>query len=281
MDVQDEAKFEQDRADGATGAALASGDLVVDLGAYEGPLDVLLALARDQKVDLRRISILKLAEQYLLFIAEARKLKLELAADYLVMAAWLAYLKSRLLLPEPEQEGEPSGEELAARLQLQLRRLEAMREVSDLLQRRNQVGLNLFARGAPEGVRIIRKSIYECALFDLLKVYGDFRASRGSAEVLPMRLARRRVISVEEAFERLRGLVGDVPEWTVLYSFLPPDLADPFTYRSAIASHFNASLEMAKQGMIDIRQAQQFGPIFIRKGTPREIPQEPTTLEAE
>lgn len=239
--------------------------LVLNLDVFEGPLDVLLNLAREQKVDLRKISILALAEQYLVFIAELRKVRIEIAADYLVMAAWLAYLKSRLLLPEPEKEGEMSGADMAARLALQLQRLEAMRNAADQLLKRDQVGLAMFLRGQPEGVRIIRKSVYNSTLYELLKAYAEFRASKGSTEALTMRMARRRIVSVEEALARLRNMIGQIPDWATLQSFLPPDMDDPFTMRSAIASTFNASLEMAKQGMIELKQVQSFGPIYIRR----------------
>jgi segregation and condensation protein A len=263
--------FEQPLEAPPPGAAL-----VVDLDGFEGPLDVLLMLAREQKVDLKRISILQLAEQYLAFIAEARRIRLEIAADYLVMAAWLAYLKSRLLLPEPENPEEPSGEELAARLAFQLRRLEAMREAAARLMARDRVGQQLFARGMPEGVRVIRSSVYQCSLFELLKAYGGFKGSRGSAEVLPLRVARARIISMEEAFERLRGLIGGVADWTMLQAFLPPGLADLMSRRSALASTFTASLEMTRQGLIELRQSQTFGPIYIRRAAnaaPSEDPQ--------
>lgn len=207
-----------------------------------------------------------LAEQYLVFIGELRKVRIEIAADYLVMAAWLAYLKSKLLVPEPEKEGEPSGADMAARLALQLQRLEAMRNAADQLMRRNQVGLAMFLRGQPEGVRVIRKSVYNATLYELLKAYSEFRASKGSSEALTMKMARRRVVSVEEALARLRNMIGQIPDWATLQSFLPPELGDdPFTMRSALASTFNASLEMAKQGMIELKQVQSFGPIYIRR----------------
>jgi len=250
---------------------------VLNLDVFEGPLDVLLTLARDQKVDLRKISILALAEQYLVFIAELRKVRIEVAADYLVMAAWLAYLKSRLLLPEPEKEGEPSGADMAARLALQLQRLEAMRNAATQLWKRDQVGLAMFLRGKPEGVRIIRKSMYNATLYELLKAYSEFRASKGSSEALTMRMARRRIVSVEEALARLRTMIGQIPDWATLQSFLPPELDDPFTMRSAIASTFNASLEMAKQGMIELKQVQSFGPIYIR----RQASPQPTATNPE
>lgn len=257
--------FEPERRDGLAEGVQIGEQLVLNLDVFEGPLDVLLTLARDQKVDLRRISILALAEQYLAFIAELRKVRIEVAADYLVMAAWLAYLKSRLLIPEPEKEGEPSGADMAARLALQLQRLEAMRKAADQLMQRDQVGLAMFLRGKPEGVRVIRKSIYNATLYELLKAYAEFRASKGSGEVLTMKMARRRIVSVEEALARLRVMIGHIPDWATLQSFLPVDADDPFTVKSALASTFNASLEMAKQGLIELKQVQTFGPIYIRR----------------
>lgn len=267
--IQASEPFEQAHRDGLEGeGGIRLGEqLVLNLDVFEGPLDVLLTLAREQKVDLRRISILALAEQYLAFIAELRKVRIEIAADYLVMAAWLAYLKSRLLVPAPETEGEPSGEDMAARLALQLRRLEAMRKAAEQLMSRNQVGLAMFLRGKPEGVRVIRKSVYNATLYELLKAYAEFRASKGSSEVLTMKMARRRIISVEEALARLRNMIGQVPDWATLQAFLPAELDDPFTARSALASTFNASLEMAKQGLIELKQVQTFGPIYIRRQT--------------
>lgn len=257
--------FEAAQRDGIDGVRIGE-QLILSLDAFEGPLDVLLALAREQKVDLRKISILALAEQYLGFIAELRKVRIEVAADYLVMAAWLAYLKSRLLIPEPEKEGEPSGADMAARLALQLQKLEAMRRAAEQLMGRDQVGLAMFLRGQPEGVRVIRKSVYTSTLYELLKAYAEFRASKGSSEVLTMKMARRRIVSVEEALARLRNMIGQIPDWATLQSFLPTELDDPFTVKSAIASTFNASLEMAKQGLIELKQAQTFGPIYIRRG---------------
>lgn len=259
--------FDSGHRDGLAETGLRLGEqLVLSLDVFEGPLDVLLALARDQKVDLRKISILALAEQYLQFIAELRKVRIEVAADYLVMAAWLAYLKSRLLLPEPEKEGEPSGADMAARLAFQLQKLEAMRNAVEQLMSRDQVGLAMFLRGKPEGVRVIRKSTYNATLYELLKAYAEFRASKGSTEVLTMKMARRRIVSVEEALARLRSMLGQIPDWATLQSFLPVDSEDPFTVKSALASTFNASLEMAKQGLIELKQVQTFGPIYIRRG---------------
>jgi len=246
-------------------AADSGATLVLDLDGYEGPLDVLLALARDQKVDLRRISILQLAEQYLVFITEVRKVRLEIAADYLVMAAWLAYLKSKLLLPvdDKDKADGPSGEELAARLAWQLRRLEAMREAAKKIFARHRWGQDMFPRGRPEGVRVMRKSIYEVSLYEMLKAYADFKQNRVSPEALKLR--RTAIYSVEHALSRLQEMLGRVPDWSVLQTFLPPGLLDPFTHRSAIASTLIASLELAKQGKVTIRQGQNFGPIYLRR----------------
>jgi len=233
----------------------------VSLEGFEGPLDLLLALARQQKVDIRQISILALAEQYLGFIAEARRIRLELAADYLVMAAWLAYLKSRLLLPDTVAEDEPSGEELAARLQHQLRRLKAMREAAEQLMSRNRLGQDVFPRGAPEGVRIVRDSVFECELHELLSAYG---AQMGRVNVTTFRLRPVALMSVEDAIRRLSRALGEMPDWASLETFLPADLGSGVEGRSAVASTFAASLELAKQGRLRIRQGQQFGPIFLK-----------------
>ncbi len=241
----------------------ASSPLIVDLDGYEGPLDVLLALARDQKVDLIKISILALAEQYLVFINEARRLRLELAADYLVMAAWLAYLKSRLLIPDTSGDDEPSGEEMAARLAFQLRRLEAMRDVSARLMSRERTGYDVFLRGNPEGIRVVRNSVYDVSLYELLKAYADQTVRKGTDE--PLRLRRDFITSVEEALNRLEEVLGRMPDWTILQNFLPGGLANPLETRSATASTFAASLELAKQGRVKLRQGQAFGPIYLRK----------------
>jgi len=242
------------------------GGFNVSLDGFEGPLDLLLALARQQKVDIRQISILALAEQYLGFIAEARKVRLELAADYLVMAAWLAYLKSRLLLPDSADEDEPSGAELAARLQHQLRRLEAMREAADKLMARNRLGQDVFARGMPEGVRVIRDSVFECSLHELLSAYG---AQMGRTNVTTFQLRPVTLMSVEDAIRRLSQVLGELPDWASLETFLPPELRSGIEGRSAVASTFAASLELAKQGRLRIRQGQTFGPIYV-KGAPGE-----------
>ncbi len=239
--------------------------LMVDLDVYEGPLDVLLSLARDQKIDLRNISILKLADQYLAFIEQIRDISLDIAAEYLVMAAWLAYLKSRLLLPEPEGEDEPSGDELAARLAWQLRRLDAMRQALAKLVARDQMGQQIFARGKPEGVRIIRRSHYQCSMLDLLKAYGGFLNSRSGKETRQFKFSERTVLSVEAAIARITQMLGQIPEWAVLQTFLPREMSGLESMRSALASTFTASLELAKQGRIELKQMQTFGPIYVRR----------------
>jgi segregation and condensation protein A len=236
-------------------------ELVVDLEGYEGPIDVLLTLAREQKVDLTKISILQLADQYLAFIAAARRLRLEIAADYLVMAAWLAYLKSRLLLPEPAPEEEPSGAEMAAALAFQLQRLEAMQLAGLRLMARPQLGREVFARGAPDGLRLVSRIVYDVSLYDLLKAYGDSRRHAGGA-VLEIRAAE--LYSMDEALERLGRILGKVPEWRGLMSFLPHDLRGGLVGRSAVAATFAASLELVRSGRLELRQDMAFGPIYLR-----------------
>lgn len=236
-------------------------ELVLDIDGYEGPIDILLTLARDQKVDLTRISILALAEQYLAFIAEARRLRIELAADYLVMAAWLAYLKSRLLLPASGEEDEPSAAELAARLAFQLQRLEGMRSVSEKLFQRSQLGQDFFRRGDPERIPVIRSSVFDLSLYELLSVYG---AHHQRQEFSTLQIDPMEVFSIEDALNRLRELVGDVPEWTVLTSFLPEGITSNLTYKSAVATTFVATLELARTRRISIRQSGNFEPIFIK-----------------
>ena len=238
--------------------------LVLVLDGFEGPLDMLLALGREQKVDLTKISILQLADQYLAFVAEARRVRLELAADYLVMAAWLAYLKSRLLLPEPDDE-EPSGEDMAAALAFQLQRLEAMKEVAATLMARPRLGIDVFARGAPEDVDIRRKSVFEVTLYDLLKAYGEHRRRKDNSvlHIEPVRL-----YSMEDAVQRLSGLLGHMPDWTVLSSFLPAGGHGTLLDRSAVAAHFAATLELAKAGQVELKQEGAFAPIYVRRARP-------------
>lgn len=243
-------------------ARLAAEALIVDVDGYEGPLDLLLMLSRTQKVDLRKISVLALAEQYLAFIERAKSLRIELAADYLVMAAWLAFLKSRLLLPpDPADEG-PSGEELAAHLAFQLERLSAMRDAAAKLMARDQKGRDFFVRGIPENVSRVRKVTYTATLLDLMQGYARIRTKD---EFRPYAFERDHVFTLEQALERMRGLIGYAGDWTDLMSYLPEGWeSDPARRRSATASHFAASLELVKTGAIQIRQTDVFAPIQIR-----------------
>ena len=254
-----------------------SDDLVLDLDGYEGPIDALLALARKQKVDLTRISILQLADQYLAFIAEARRLRLEIAADYLVMAAWLAYLKSRLLLPVDEDDDEPDGPELAEALTFQLRRLESMREAGARLMALPRLGRDVFARGAPEGVEVVRKPVYDCSLYDILKAYSEKerRAQARSFLIEPLNL-----FSVSDMISHLQGLIGTVLDWRSLLSFLPGGLRGDMMTRSAVATSLVAGLEMARSGEIELRQSTRFGPIYLRRrsATGAARPQEGETI---
>lgn len=257
--------FEQEVPDYQAGEAAVAGhdgELVVNLEGFEGPLDLLLTLARDQKVDLTKISVLALAEQYLEFIHAARELRLEIAADYLVMAAWLAYLKSRLLLPVEADEEEPTAAEMAAALQYQLQRIEAMRNAAETLFSRPLLGRDVFDRGAPEGIRIITHPVYEASLFEMLDAYGAI-TRRGKAETLT--IEQFELFSMDEALGRLRRVLGDAPDWATLMSFLPDDLAEGLPKRSAIAATFSASLELVRDGHAQIRQDTRFGPIFFRR----------------
>lgn len=239
--------------------------LLLDLDGYEGPIDVLLALSRDQKVDLRQISILQLAEQYLSFVAEARRRNLELAADYLVMAAWLAYLKSRLLLPAAPDADEPSGAEMAAALAFQLERLDAMRKAGENLMARPRLGEQVFARGAPEGLRDVAKPVFEARLFDLLAAYGSFQARK---TVTRLEIREAKLYSVDDALARLSYLIGAAADWQRLEAFLPPGLADPLYRRSAVGATFVAALELTRQGRIELRQdGGAYSPIRLRKAT--------------
>jgi segregation and condensation protein A len=238
-----------------------SAELVVDLEGYEGPIDMLLTLAREQKVDLTKISILQLADQYLAYISAARRLRLEIAADYLVMAAWLAYLKSRLLLPEPAPEDEPTGAELAAALTHQLQRLEAMQQAGARLMARPQLGRDVFARGAPEGLPRVLKPVYEATLYDLLRAYGDQRQRKEQAV---LHIEAPELFSMDDALQRLGRVLGRVPDWRSLMSFLPPGLRGGIVERSAVAATFAASLELVRSGRLQLRQDSAFGPIYIR-----------------
>lgn len=250
--------------DGLDSAASGPVQLVLDLDGYEGPIDVLLSLAREQKVDLCRISILQLADQYLDYVRHARLERLEPAADYLVMAAWLAYLKSRLLLPESDDEDDgPSGEELAAALAFRLRRLEAMRDASRALMARDQLGRDVFARGEPQGLELVVRPVYEIALNDLISAYADQRRRRTTGPAL--RIAPMRLMSLEAALDRLSRMLGLAVEWTTLERFLPSDPGDPLLVRAALASTFAASLELAREGRLELRQSGAFEPIFLRR----------------
>ena len=242
----------------------APSTLVVDVAGFEGPLDLLLDLARSQKVDLARISVLRLAEQYLAFIERICELRLEVAGDYLVMAAWLAYLKSRLLLPPEPTDEEPTGAELAAALALRLRRLEAMRHAAALLMDRDRLGRNVFARGMPE-IRIERRSKYQASLYDLLAAYANQRRRQVTTMV---RLARRAAWSLGDARRILVRFVGKVADWTPLNDFLAAYLSSEETRRTALASSFGASLELAREGKLELRQAAAFAPLMIRSVAP-------------
>ena len=249
--------FEADEAPPETSASA----LVLDLEGYEGPIDVLLQLARDQKVDLTRISILALADQYLDFVSRARHLRLELAADYLVMAAWLAYLKSRLLLPGPSDDEEPSGAELAAALRYQLQRLEAMREAGARLMARPRLGRDVFARGEPAPLRIVAETTYDISLYELLTAYGR---TQSRVQATRLRIDPEELCSVDDALRRLSRLLGAMPGWQVLTSFLPPNLRGGLLWRSALASTLAAILELSRQGQVRIRQDGPFQPIYLR-----------------
>lgn len=233
--------------------------LTIAIDGWEGPLDLLLTLARTQKVDLKAISILALVDQYIAFINEARALKLELAADYLVMAAWLAYLKSALLLPR-DPDVEPSPEELALRLQLRLQRLDAMRDVGARLMGRDRIGRDIFLRGAPEGLRVVRRPKWEVSLYELIAAYGVVKARSQPAFHV---VARRAVMTLEEALELVARMIGQRLDWSSLESFLPQDMA-PDHRRSAVASSFVAALELARQGRLQLAQDAAFAPLMVK-----------------
>jgi segregation and condensation protein A len=234
-------------------------ELTLNLDGWEGPLDLLLSLARTQKVDLAQISILELVEQYLKFLSQARALKLEIAADYLVMAAWLAYLKSCLLLPK-DPEADPSPEEIALRLQFRLQRLDAMREAGARLIGRDRLGRDVFTRGAPEGLRLVRKAQWQARLFDVIAAYGSVKARTQPAFHV---VHARSVMTLDEAIARVGRMVGMTLEWATLESFLP-STSDATFRRSALASSFLAALELARLGRVDIEQDEAFSPIRLR-----------------
>ncbi|WAT19092.1 ScpA family protein [Aurantiacibacter sp. MUD11] len=234
--------------------------LYLELDGWEGPLDMLLDLARRQKVDLKSISILALVDQYIAYIERAEALKLEIAADYLVMAAWLAYLKSALLLPKDEQE-DPSPEELALKLQLRLQRLGAMREAGARLMARDRLGRDVFARGAPEGLKILKKNHWQCDWYSLVHAYGQVKLR--SEPVVHM-VANRPVMTLESALDRVSAMLGVSLDWMEIRTFLPGD-AGPRLKRSALASSFVAALELARLGKAEIRQEETFGPLHLRR----------------
>jgi segregation and condensation protein A len=240
-------------------AARDGDELNLTLDGWEGPLDLLLSLARSQKGDLAQISILDVVEQYLAYLSDARALKLEIAADYLVMAAWLAYLKSCLLLPK-DPEADPSPEEIALRLQMRLQRLDAMREAGARLLGRDRVGRDVFQRGAPEGLRLVRKSAWQVSAFDLYAAYGAVKARSQP----PMHVVHARsVMTLEEAIERVSAMLGMAIEWMQLEAFLP-QTDDPQLRRSALASSFLAALELARRGRLDLLQEEAFAPLSLK-----------------
>jgi segregation and condensation protein A len=244
--------------------------LVVDVDGFEGPLDLLLVLARQQKVDLAKISILALADQYLAFIEEARKLRLELAADYLVMAAWLAYLKSRLLLPEASPLDGQSAEDMAVALALRLKRLEAIRDVAGRLFERAQLDRDVFRRGQPEPIAHIKHPQWTATLYDLLSAYAQQRQRSALAHV---RLAPRTVWSLAEAREMLERLIGQSQDWTRLDQYLIAFVVQPAQAATVFASSFASTLELVREGLVEVHQQGAFAPLFIRKR-----PQEESTV---
>lgn len=241
---------------------MAEEALIIDVDGFEGPLDLLLNLSRTQKVDLRRISVLQLAEQYLQFVNRVAALRIELAADYLVMAAWLAYLKSRLLLPPEPGEAGPSAEDLAAHLAYQLERLSAMREAAARLMARDQRGRGFFVRGQPEGSSIRKVLRDDASLLDLMRAYARIRTRD---DFRPYAFDRDHVFTMEQALDRMRGLLGYMGAWSDLISFLPQGWgSSPARRRSATAAHFAAVLEMAKRGQVELKQTEIFAPLLMR-----------------
>jgi segregation and condensation protein A len=243
---------------------VAAESLVIDVEGFEGPLDVLLTLARTQKVDMRKISVLHLARQYLAFVEEAKRIRLELAADYLVMAAWLAFIKSRLLLPQDPSEDGPSGEELAAHLAFQLERLEAMRRSAAKLMARDQLGRDFFARGITQDVTSKKTITYKASVLDLMQAYARLRTKENFK---PLHMEERdKIFTMEQALERMKGLIGHAMDWGTLNQFLPDGWRDdPKLRRSATASTFAAMLELVKLGKLDLRQTGTFAPIEIKR----------------
>lgn len=248
----------------ATGEAA----LVIDVAGFEGPLDLLLFLARNQKVDLSRISVLALAEQYLLFIESARRIRIELAADYLVMAAWLAFLKSKLLIPQQAKDDGPSGEEMASALAFRLKRLEAMRDAATRLINRNRLGRDVFRRGAPEHMPDRVHSAFEASLYDLLTAYAALRQRQAVTQVT---IARRQVWSLADARVILTRMIGEISDWTALEHYLLRYMTTAEERVTAIASAFAASLELVREGKLEIRQDGAFQPLYMRRGQARMV----------
>lgn len=251
--------------------------LMIDIAGFEGPLDLLLHLARTQRVDLSKISVLALAEQYLLFVESARRVRIELAADYLVMAAWLAFLKSRMLLPKLAKDEGPSGEELAASLAFRLKRLEAMRDAAAKLVNRNRLGRDVFARGEPEILPNRGKSNYEASLYDLLMAYASLRQRQSITQVT---IPRRRVWSLSDARLILARMMGSIVDWIALDDYLIHYMAGPEDRATVVASSFAASLEMAREGRVEIRQEKAFAAIYLRRGPKPLTDEELDVLEA-
>lgn len=268
--MRSEDDFQEDEADIRANADL----LLLSLDGFEGPIDLLLTLARDQKVDLTKISILALADQYIAFIEQAQQLRLEVAADYLVMAAWLAYLKSRILLPvQHEDEDEEDPAELAARLAFQLQRLEAMQKAAQALQDRTKLGQDFFSRGRPERMRVETQTTFDVTLYELLRAYGRMQDKMVAST---LRIMPTDLYSMDDAVERLRNLLGAVPDWKTLADFLPASMTNPLVRRSAVAAHFVASLELVREGVLEIRQTGIFEPIFLRQS--RHTPEPPKAV---
>jgi segregation and condensation protein A len=255
-----------DFEDAVESESVTGSDFVLDVGGFEGPIDVLLTLARDQKVDITQISILELADQYLIWVEKLQGSNLELAADYLVMAAWLAYLKSRLLIPDMTSEDEPTGEQMADALQFQLRRLEAMQDAGNKIMARQQLGKDFFKRGDVERFGYNSTSIFEVSMFELLSAYGE-HTHRSNVKTLHIQGSD--LFSTDDAILRLVRMIGKIPDWSLLDKFLPIKLRGDLISRSAIASTFVAALQMTKEGKMQIRQNSAFEPIFI-KGFVRE-----------
>ncbi|MSO98126.1 MAG: segregation/condensation protein A [Rhodospirillaceae bacterium] len=265
--MDDNLAFQEDAEPAGRGLGSMT-DFVLSLGAYEGPIDVLLTLARDQKVDLKHISILALAEQYVRFVETAQQLQLEIAADYLVMAAWLAYLKSKLLLPPQDNGDQPSAEEMAEALKFQLLRLEAMQQAGRNLFALPIAGINFFRRGMEEDLPVTLRPVYDVSLYDLLKAYASQHRDKAvtALEIEPFDLC-----SIDDAIERLRTMLPGVPDWTTMFDFLPRGIRQPLMRRSAVSTTLIAALELVRMGKADIRQDGLFSPIFLKPANRVEV----------